>query len=56
MEELKNKIDELFLEMDNKNYSINELKQIIINYLYKKIVDGKLLSNEDTKLIEILFK
>lgn len=38
------------------NHSINELRQIIIDYLYKKINDNKLLSNEDVKLLEILFK
>lgn len=38
------------------NHSINELRQIIIDYLYKKINDNKLLSNEDVKLLEILFE
>lgn len=56
MQEVKNKIDELFKEYETKDYSLYDLQKLLINYLYKKVEKNKMLSIEDIKLIEILFK
>lgn len=39
-----------------KKISLNDLKIILINYLYEKLTNNQTLSNEDLKLLEILYK
>lgn len=56
MQEIKDRIDELFYEYENRNYSLYDLQKLLINYLYKKVEKNKMLSIEDIKIIEILFK
>lgn len=35
---------------------IEDLVQLVINYLYEKITNKKLLTNDDIKLFEIIYK
>ena len=39
-----------------KNINLYDLKKIVINYLYEKIKNNKLLDEKDVKLFEIVYR
>ena len=39
-----------------KDSTLNDLKQAVINYLYKRFDSNHLVSEEDIKLFEIIYK
>lgn len=55
------KIEELEEEIiiripKNKNYTIDELKQKLINCLMDRLNNNKLLNSQDIELIKVLFE
>lgn len=39
-----------------KNLTLNDLKQAVINYLFKRFDSNILVNEEDVKLFEIIYK
>lgn len=41
--------------MEDKNYTLNDLEQKLINYIVSKIDNEEIIYDEDVEIIKILF-